>query len=390
MSYDSDDVIEKRRKRHRMRTLRNFAIFLLIAVFCGYLYVQRDMWVPKLEGIGSRYQSVTQNDGTLAEGNFPLTISGNAGYQAELVDDTLFLLHDAYLDLYSMHGDSRDSRQHAYQDAGMASSKKYAVIFERGGTSFRLDTKNKNIYTKTAEADIIFGTVSSNGSVALVTESDAYTCSIAVYDNTGKRIYQRDCVEYVTDIVFRNDNAGCCFTSVTAENGVLQTTVTSIQFNKKEAQWSSLPLETLEVKMGYNTAGDTLCVIGDTACAYYSSTGELLSSYTYSGKLVDYGLEDGSAALIVEDNEKRQTNLVLMYRSAESPKAVAIDDSAECVRVSGGDAVVMYSGDIISYDFDGNALATVSLGDSYTSFLKQDGYVFLLGYHKIDRVDFKE
>ena len=103
----------------------------------------------------------------------------------------------------------------------MASSKKYAVIFERGGTSFRLDTKNKNIYTKTAEADIIFGTVSSNGSVALVTESDAYTCSIAVYDNTGKRIYQRDCVEYVTDIVFRNDNAGCCFTSVTAENGVL-------------------------------------------------------------------------------------------------------------------------------------------------------------------------
>lgn len=92
----------------------------------------------------------------------------------------------------------------------------------------------------------------------------------------------------------------------------------------------------------------------------------------------------------MEDNEKRQTNLVLMYRSAESPKAVAIDDSAECVRVSGGDAVVMYSGDIISYDFDGNALATVSLGDSYTSFLKQDGYVFLLGYHKIDRVDFKE
>ena len=128
MSYDSDDVIEKRRKRHRMRTLRNFAIFLLIAVFCGYLYVQRDMWVPKLEGIGSRYQSVTQNDGTLAEGNFPLTISGNAGYQAELVDDTLFLLHDAYLDLYSMHGDSRDSRQHAYQDAGMASSKKLSLI----------------------------------------------------------------------------------------------------------------------------------------------------------------------------------------------------------------------------------------------------------------------
>ena len=43
-----------------------------------------------------------------------------------------------------------------------------------------------------------------------------------------------------------------------------------------------------------------------------------------------------------------------------------------------------------NFMLSGNALATVSLGDSYTSFLKQDGYVFLLGYHKIDRVDFKE
>ena len=50
------------------------------------------MWVPKLEGIGSRYQSVTQNDGTLAEGNFPLTISGNAGYQAMTAGDIPFTM----------------------------------------------------------------------------------------------------------------------------------------------------------------------------------------------------------------------------------------------------------------------------------------------------------
>ena len=92
MSHDTDDMIEKRKRRHKLRTLRNLLIFLLIAGFCGYLYVQRDMWIPKLEGIGSRYDSVTQNDGTLAEGNFPLTISGSTGYEAQLVDDTLFLL----------------------------------------------------------------------------------------------------------------------------------------------------------------------------------------------------------------------------------------------------------------------------------------------------------
>lgn len=67
MSYDSDDMIEKRKRRSKLRSLRNLLIFLLIVGFCGYLYIQRDAWIPKLEGIGGRYDSVTQNDGTLAE-----------------------------------------------------------------------------------------------------------------------------------------------------------------------------------------------------------------------------------------------------------------------------------------------------------------------------------
>ena len=87
MNHDSDDMIEKRKRRSKLRAFRNLLLFLLIVGFCGYLYVQRDMWIPKLEGIGSRYDSVTQNDGTLAEGNFPLTISGSSSYQADIVDD---------------------------------------------------------------------------------------------------------------------------------------------------------------------------------------------------------------------------------------------------------------------------------------------------------------
>jgi len=48
MSYDSDDMIEKRKRRSKLRSLRNLLIFLLIVGFCGYLYIQRDAWIPKL------------------------------------------------------------------------------------------------------------------------------------------------------------------------------------------------------------------------------------------------------------------------------------------------------------------------------------------------------
>ena len=52
MARDTDDMIERRKRRHRMRTFRNFVIFLLLVGFCGYLYVERDAWIPRLEGIG--------------------------------------------------------------------------------------------------------------------------------------------------------------------------------------------------------------------------------------------------------------------------------------------------------------------------------------------------
>lgn len=389
MSYDSDDMIEKRKRRSKLRAFRNLLIFLLLAGFCGYLYMQRDMWIPKLEGIGSRYDSVTQNDGTLAEGNFPLTISGSSSYQVNIVGDTLFLLHDAYLDTYSLHGDTGDTRQHAFQNAMLRSSGKYALLYESGGTSFRLDTKHKNVYNKSVDDNIISGTVSSNGSVALITESSSYACSILVYDNTGKRVYQRNCVEYVVDVVFHNDNDGLCFTSVQVENGVMNSTITSVLFDQVDTKWTSLPLETLSVKSGFSSEGE-LCVVGNTACAYYSSTGEMLGTYNYNGTLVSADLENGKAALIIQDDQKRDTSLVLLNKSVSSPKVVPIDSTAELVRVFDEDAIVMSPGNITSYDFSGSAVATVKLEGAYTSFLKQDGYLFLLGYDQIDRVDFKE
>ncbi len=343
-----------------------------------------------MEGFGSRFVStVTQNEGELAEGNFPLSISGNSGYQAELVSDTLFLLHDDYLDIYSLHGDDEDSRQHAFQNASISAAGKYALIYERDGTSFRLDTKSKNIYSKTVDENIITGVVSDSGSVALVTESTAFACSIVVYDSTGKRLYQRNCTDRVIDVVFHEDSDGCCFTTISAENGVVQSTVNSVLFDQVDTQWTSHPLDTLVVKTEIASDG-TLCVIGNTLCAYYSSSGEVLGTYTYNGMLLSAAVSGGKLALILQDDQKRQTSLVMMNQSAEDPEIVSLESSASYVQVADGDAFVMCSGSITSYDFSGSAIATVGLEDSYTSFLKKDGYIFLLGYNQIDRVDFKE
>lgn len=390
MAKTERDQQDQHKHHRKLRTFIHILIVVLIIAFCVYLYYMRDAWIPKLEGIGSQYSSsVTQNDGTLAEGNFPLTISSSSGYDVAQVSDTLFILYDSYVDVYSMHGDDEDSRQHAYQSAAMTSNDAYCLIYEQEGTSFRVDTKSKNIYTKTADEDIITGSVSDNGVVALVTESSSYTCSLVIYDDTGTRIYQRNCTDHVIDVIFHEDGDGCYYTTLDVVNGVVQSTVHSILFEEEETEWTADPLDTLVIQTEIASDG-TLCVVGDSLCAYYSSTGDLQGEYAYTGTLVSASIENGRVGLIVEDDQQRETILVLLDQTAEEVEIVDLDESASYILVADNDALVMTDGCITAYDFTGDTVATVDLEDSYTSFLKQDGYIFLLGYNQIDRVDFKE
>ncbi|MCI5844467.1 MAG: DUF5711 family protein [Oscillospiraceae bacterium] len=385
----SFDAVKHRKKQRTKNNLKKLLLFLLIAAFCGYLYLERDAWIPKLEGIGSRYEAITQNDGTLAEGNFPLSITRNAEYQAAVVEDNLFILNASYLYLYSLHGDLKDTRQLAYSKPVMKSNGNFALLYENGGTRFRVDRQSRNIYTKNMDNPIITGAVSADGVVALVTESDLYSCVLQIFDKNGKKLYTRNCIERLNDIAFTADSAGCVFTELSAADGDVITTMKRIQFDETDFVWESESLSTLSLNVSLTESNHT-CVIGDTACAYYNEKGQLDSMFAYTGTLKSYAMEAGNAAILVWDEEKRETKLVIFPGSAAEPVEITVNGDAKAVQVYGDRVYMMNAETIIAYNFSGKAVATVNLDSSYDSFLKKDGYLFLLRYDKIDRVDFKE
>lgn len=383
------DAVKHRKQQRLKNNLKKLLLFLLIAAFCGYLYLERDAWIPKLEGIGSRYEAITQNDGTLAEGNFPLSISRNAEYQAAVVEDTLFILNASYLYLYSQHGDLKDTRQLAYSKPIMKTDGNFALLYENSGTHFRVDRQSRNIYTKTVDNPIITGAVSSDGVVALITESDLYSCVLQIFDKDGKKLYTRNCIERLSDIAFTADGTGCVLTELSAADGDVTTTLKQIQFDETDFTWESESVTTLSLAASLTGEGH-VCVIGDTMCAYYDEKGNLQSTYSYTGSLQCYAVQNGNAALLIWDEEKRETKLVMFQGTADDPIEITINGDAKYVQVYDDRVYMMNEATVIAYNFSGKAMATVNLDASYDSFLKEDGYLFLLRYDKIDRVDFKE
>lgn len=382
------DIVILRRRRKRRRQMAKFIAFILLASIIFGLYVKRDVWFPKLEGIGSRFQSVKSSGGELSGENFPLNISGGIDYQVGNLNGYLAILSDAYIYIYTEDGELYEERQHAYANAMLQTSGKKALIYESGGNKFRIDNKRKNLYTKKMEQNIIFARISENGNVAVITTSDTYICKLTIFDDSGEEIYSRNCVERVIDLTFNEDGTGCILATSDAADGEIISKIISVSFDSKKDKWTSDALNTMCLKTYYDRNG--ILVLGDTKCAYYSNNGELLTSYDYPSSLVDWDYRDGKIAMLFENEIKRQNYFTTIDSEKREPNQNEFSNSsANCIRISGGQVLILSKEGIIKYDFNGGGEKNISSESAYEKFILIDNYIFLLGYDRIDRIEYK-
>lgn len=383
-NYDAEDIVLMKNRKKRRRKLRKMLVFLLVAAVFGGLYYTKDDWLPKLRGIGKQYKTI-RNDGQLAEGNFPIEINGGAEYQLRYSDDTLYLLSDAYVYYYNTKGGKENKRQHAYMNPVIESSGENLIVYESGGDEFSVETADSVLYSKQTENTVMFARVSSDGYAAVVTTSENYACELTVYNSKGRVIYTRSCVERIGDISFIDDSEGCIISYIGAENGGLSTSVQKVSFDSDKEKWNSPPVDTL----GLSTCGysDGAVVIGFTACAYIDSKGQIESYYKYDGDFAGGDSKSGKTAVIINDDDRRKYTLELFSGSGD-PVSVAFEEPLKYVEVYDGLAYVMTKEQICAYDFSGGLRSTADVSDSYEQFRRSEDYIFLMGYNRVDRIDY--
>lgn len=383
------DIVSLRRKRKRRRQITKFVIFVLIATLGFTAYIKIDDWFPKLEGIGSRFQSVKSNKNELSEGNFPLSISGGIDYQVGDLNGYLAILSDAYLYIYSTDGELYDERQHAYANAMLQTGNKKVLIYESGGNNFRVDSRRKKLYSRKLDNTIIFARISESGNVAVISTSDTYVCKLTVFDEEGVEIYSRNCVERVIDMSFDSNGSKCILATADASEGELVSKLISVSFDSKNDIWTSEPINTLCLKTYYDKNG--IFVIGETKCAYYNDKGKQEMSYDYPSTLIDWDYSELGAALLFENEVKRRGYFTTISSEKKTPNEKSFSNSGvKCIRFKDKNLLVMNKENIYKYGFDGSEEKKISSDNSSEKFIIIDDYIFILGYDRIDRIKYKE
>lgn len=384
----SVDVNASKKQKRRIKKIQKLAAFLLLAAVALSLYLNRNIWIPKLEGIGSRYTTITQNKGVLSEGNFPLTISGNGEYQINKTDGKLFILSEDTLYEYSSDGTLDKSWKHGLSNTILKVNDSKALIYEEGSTKFQLYNKNSRIYEEELANSILFALLSDDGYAAVITESDTFSCVLYVYDNEGQLIYTRNCLEHLMDVSFNKDSSGCILSTLGSVNGDLSYKLISSSFNSTEDNWKTDYFDGLCLNTYVDDDG-LMYVIGEEESSIFSASGEQIISYKYKGSIIDYSYNNSKAALLINDENRHKMKLVLLDKNNE-PAEFDFKNNLKSVHIYDDKIYIMSTDGITGYNVNGTAISEVRLNDAYNDFIKLDQYIFLIGYNQINRIVFNE
>ena len=85
---------------------------------------------------------------------------------------------------------------------------------------------------------------------------------------------------------------------------------------------------------------------------------------------------------------RRKYTLVLFKNESETPVTVEFKEPLDDVAVYDGLVYVMSKGEIQAYDFGGTLRSTAEISDSYHEFRRSDDYIYLMGYNRVDRINY--
>ncbi|MCL2052892.1 MAG: DUF5711 family protein [Oscillospiraceae bacterium] len=389
----SAELKKRRKKKKNKRFIKKLSIltFTVCAVLTAFL--TRSLWYPMLDGVLTKIPTPA-NTAELAGGHFPISIEGGASYSLSALDNGFCVLDDSRFFSYNLDGKINFTAQHNFANPALTVSDKKALIYDLGGRGFSLMSRSREVYSLRADAPIMFARLSSNDTAVVVAKSDKHLAYIMVYDSNGINVFNYGSVRRVIDVCFSAENDGFYITTVGSKGGRIVCEVLYYRLSQVEYDawgtplpiWQSGDIDTLVLSV--RLLGDNIIVFGDTRYLYYSKNGLLLKNYEYPLPITGYDSNEYIAALIFEDEERRSSMLVIVDGETGDAKEVSLDYLAFNVSVKDKLVYVQSPGNISAYDKTGRLASFVDLSSDYESFSRISGYIYLLGYDEINRINF--
>ena len=192
-----------------------------------------------------------------------------------------------------------------------ASSDKYLLVYDFGGTRFSLYNTFTSVFSETFEYGITDGAISDSGTFALVTRTKEYNYAVMVYSKNCNLINRYRGNEYVIDVAISHDGKRIAIVKIDAEGGYYNTTLMLCEPGSEEVVQTLTLANVFPVKCAFSDDG-RLALVCDKEIYFYDKNGSLMGNYPISGGLDRIACGGDHIALSVADNSIQSDNTVIV------------------------------------------------------------------------------
>lgn len=390
-TIDMEDLRLARKKEKRRRILKKAIIILIILLLGLAVYITRELWIPKLEGILDRPHDTIVNDGVAQSGNFPIALSGGSVNIIDRMDNNIIIADDSRICFYDGNGKLRNTVYHSFGNPMIKTAGKRLLSFDNGGYTFRLYNKSGEVYEKNIDDQIIYATLAENGNAAVVTQTEKYVACMTVYDSNGTEIYRWSCGQRIMDISFTDDGAGCYVSAFTSDDGEIISQIHYVEFDKTDELMKSEKLDSLVFGACENKGG-RIWAAGDEKFYLLDKNGKIIDSYEYTADMISYSLSEECAAVSVSGMTRGNSQLAVFDCDSDNVQPALIrceKGTPEKVSCVDGEVYLLSSEAVDAYDVNGNLIATAAVSADNTDFVYYSDAVYLMGYREVNKIVFQ-
>ena len=389
VSASATDLRSARKEHKRKKLLKRLLIVFVLLGIAAAVFALRGKWLPKLKGIFDKPHGLIVNDGKLAAGNFPLTLSDNGTAKLYTCDDMFVSVDDSAAKFYDISGNLINTVQHTLAHPSACVSGKKMLIYENGGNSFELLNVKGEIYKKKLDDTLLLAAFEDD-LIAVVTSTVKYDSSLTVYDTEGNEIYKWASNKRIMSLDINDDGSGCFISTFTSENGQTKSTVTELDFSSEGETMNSKELDTLVLSVQKNASND-IWAIGDTRLYKLDKTGDVIDSFEYKGELCAYSSNERVCSVAVSSVRRGASQLMIWDSDdAELTGDVEVVSGRIKALICNDENVFMLSEHSAEcYDFNAQLTATAAVSNDYVDFVYLEDSLIFIGYRDINKIEFK-
>ncbi len=375
---ERNDMNKFRKKRKRSKLAVRGVIFLVVMVIVILIAAN---WKTLI----APFKDVALNPG---EGGFPVALPGSTGYVMGEMGENFYLLTDTYLYTYNAVGAELSSFQHGFQNPASNSNDRRTLVFDKNGLDLKVFSRTSELFSKTMDDSIVFAKIGTMERSAVVTTSSRYSNYLYIFNGEGKQIFRwASPDEKIMQVCFGpNDNS--FFVTVVGESGGdLRTNVVKFDIENAESETWRTYLGS-DISFSLERCDDGVYVV-TSGGAYLldEQTGEISAETLFSRQVVGVAGTDGVRVILFHDAGSNGEIAVAYGEGLEAAAAIT-PDAVTAFDVCKGNLYILSGSKLLVYNSMLEAVKAKDLDDVYSDVKIINNCAYLLGYNKVQRVEF--